>query len=132
MQHLYHRSVSSASDVPPIRADMLRRDSILSRAAFPNAGSCLVRSANAANADANRSGFRGGTTTPVSPTTSAESPTSVTTHGTPHAIASATAFGIPSPNDEEQHRSRALYADDMSLSDPSQNTLFVRPRCPAR
>ncbi len=40
---------------------------------------------------------RGGTMRPVSPTTAALSPTSVARHGTPHAIASASVFGKPSP-----------------------------------
>lgn len=41
----------------------------------------------------NASGFRGGTINPVLPTSIAMSPTSVPTHGVPHAIASATTFG---------------------------------------
>ena len=42
-------------------------------------------------------GSRRGTTRPVSPTSRAESPTSVTAHGTPQAIASPTVFGKPFP-----------------------------------
>ena len=43
-----------------------------------------------------------GTTRPVSPTIYAESPTSVTTHGTPQAIASPNTLGKASPQEEEE------------------------------
>jgi hypothetical protein len=46
---------------------------------------------------ANAGGSPPGTTSPVVPTIAAESPTSVTTQGTPHAIASAMALEYPSP-----------------------------------
>jgi len=54
-------------------------------------------------------GLLGGTTTPVSPTIQDESPTSVTTQGTPIAMASPMTFGKPSPKEEEeQTMSKAL------------------------
>src|SRR6185437_11437301 len=48
-------------------------------------------------AAANASGSRGATTVPHAPTMRAQSPTSVTTHGRPQAIASAITFGKLSP-----------------------------------
>ena len=51
------------------------------------------RASNSSQAAARAWGSRGGTTRPVSPTIEAESPTSVTTHGTPQAMASPTARG---------------------------------------
>src|ERR1041385_5094506 len=61
------------------------------------------------NPPARAPGLFGGTTMPVSPTRNPESPTSVTTQGTPQAIASAIALGVPSPKaDDEQAMSSAL------------------------
>ena len=97
------------SEVLPTRAVRLSRASMRARTASRNCGFSLSRSAIAVNPDDNAPGFFGGTRMPVSPTISFESPTSVTTHGTPHAIASAIALDVPSPyDDEEQQMSKAL------------------------
>jgi len=56
----------------------------------------------------------------VSPTIQAESPTSVTTHGTPQAIASPTAFGKPSPREEDVAISSAFCTAAMSERAPAQ------------
>src|SRR5713101_3417547 len=63
-------------------------------------------------------GSLGGTILPVSPTSSAESPTSVTTQGTPHAIASATELDVPSPyaDDEQAMSNPAVMRPTSSLS----------------
>jgi len=59
---------------------------------------------------ASRAGARRGTTTPVELTISADAPTSVTTHGQPHAMASAIVLGKPSDDEDETKTSRAGYA----------------------
>src|SRR5215475_13375311 len=100
MQHVNHTSASKASDVLRVRADRLSCDLIRSRAASPSSGSRDTRPLNALHPAAKASGLRAGTTMPVSPTTNAESPTSVTTHGTAHAIASTMAFEVASPYEE--------------------------------
>ena len=71
---------------------------IRARAALESAARCSHgRSSSLVQAVASASGQCEGTICPVLPTMIAESPTSVTTHGTPQAMASPMAFENPSP-----------------------------------
>jgi len=81
--------------------------SILLRAFPPRTClSCAGISAMRSKASASSSGCDAFTTSPASPTISDESPTSVTMHGSPHAIASAMTFENPSDTDDETSTSR--------------------------
>src|SRR6185312_13854123 len=70
-------------------------------------------------AAAKADGLPASTTSPYAPTMRAESPTSVTTHGRPHAIASATVFGKPSPLEVDASMSNALYTARISSCGPA-------------
>src|SRR5690348_16545372 len=80
------------------------------------AASCIARTVSLSvstgsmpsTAAANASGSCAATATPQSPTIRAESPTSVTTHGRPQAIASAITLGKLSPYEVDASRSSAL------------------------
>ena len=97
------------------------------RASWP----CRVRASgdrrNASRqAAASSWGRRDGTTQPVSPTIAAESPTSVTTQGTPHAIASPTTRGKASLTDDDtsevepRHQPRDVAARAQQVAAPPQ------------
>src|SRR5581483_3267577 len=72
--------------------------------------------------------FFGGTDKPESPVMAAESPTSVTTHGRPHAMASAMTFENPSPYEVDTAISRALYTAAMASCGPAQTSRSFNPR----
>jgi len=71
---------------------------------------------------ANAVASRGATTMPVSPTRAAQSPTSVTTAGTAHAIASPIAFGKLSLSDAETTMSSEQSIAGISRRSPSKVT----------
>src|SRR6266851_2026887 len=127
MKDADQHKLSSISDVVCTNRGMLNLAFTRARAASLTSGSSTRRSTIAFQPSASASGSPGGTTIPVSPTTWRASPTSVTTHGTPHDIASATQLGVPSPREDEQHMSRARYADGMSSTIPVHTVLSSTP-----
>lgn len=132
MPRLARRTIAAADyscrKTSTVRSTILsieKLSTILCRGLF---GSCLPRPRIACSiACASAVGDDGGTTVPLSPTINAESPTSVTMHGTPHAIASAMALEKPSVIEGEQETSKAFSAAAGSSS-PVNCTRSAMPR----
>src|SRR5260370_4213474 len=97
-----HSSSTRAFAVLSAKESILNDVTIRSRAAARSCGSWASLRAICSSPSARTCASCGATTTPVSPTIIRESPTSVTTQGTPHAIASRMTLEVPSERDEEQ------------------------------